>query len=76
MRWNAALGVGGVGTLPERPDDRWGLGAYYLELSDEDLLEGLRVGDEAGGELYYTVAVTSAGAAPVRARASASFMKR
>ncbi|HEX7897142.1 MAG TPA: carbohydrate porin [Planctomycetota bacterium] len=59
VKWNAALGVGGVGTLPSRPDDRWGLGAYYLDLSDEALLESLRVDDEVGGELFYAVAVTS-----------------
>jgi porin len=58
VAWNAALGVGGVGTLPSRPDDRWGLGAFYLDLSDEALLESLRVDDEVGGELFYVVALT------------------
>jgi porin len=35
-----------------------GLGAFYLGLSDEDLLKGLNVGDGVGGDLFYNVAVT------------------
>jgi len=58
VRWNAALGVGGVGTFPGRPEDRWGLGAFYLDLSNEALLKGLRVGNEVGGDLYYLFTLT------------------
>jgi porin len=58
VKWTAAGGVAGKGPLPPRPQDTWGLGVFYLGLSDEDLLEGLNVGDEVGGELFYNIAVT------------------
>jgi len=58
VEWTVAAGVGGVGGVLERPTDSWGIGAFYLGLSDEDLLEGLNVEEEVGGELFYNVAVT------------------
>lgn len=58
VRWNAALGAGGVGPISGRPDDRWGIGAYYLGMSQEDLLRGLGVGNEVGGDFFYAVALT------------------
>ncbi len=58
VRWTAAGGIGGIGSIPGRPHDRWGLGMFSLGLSDEDLLRGLGVGTEIGGELFYNVAVT------------------
>jgi porin len=58
VKWNAAGGLGGKGLVPYRTQDSWGLGAFYLGMSDEDLLKGLNVGDEVGGDVYYNVAVT------------------
>jgi len=58
VKWNAAGGFGGIGSLPRRPRDRWGLGAFAVGMSDEDLLRGLGVGTEVGGELFYNFAVT------------------
>jgi len=58
VKWNVAGGLGGAGLLPQRGQDAWGLGVFYLGLSDEDLLRGLNVGDEVGGEIFYNVAVT------------------
>ena len=58
VRWNAAAGVGGTGLLPARSQDRWGAGAFYLGMSDADLLAGLGVDDEVGGEIFYNVTVT------------------
>ena len=58
VKWNAAGGMGGTALLPGRPHDRWGLGAFGLGMSDEDLLQGLGVDDEVGGEVFYNVAVT------------------
>ncbi len=58
VRWNAAGGVGGTGLLPRRGRDTWGLGVFYLGLSDEDLLQGLNLGDEVGGDLFYNLAAT------------------
>ena len=60
MKWNFAGGVGGIGLLPGRKKDGWGLGAFYLDMSDEDLLRGLGVSDEVGGEFYYNIAVSPA----------------
>ena len=58
VKWNAAGGLGGVGLFPGREKDRWGLGTFYVDMSNEDLLSGLGVGDEVGGELFYNVVVT------------------
>ena len=58
VKWNAAGGMGGTALLPGRTHDRWGLGAFCLGMSDEDLLQGLGVDDEVGGEVFYNVAVT------------------
>jgi porin len=57
VKWNAAGGLAGKGVLPSRPQDTWGLGGFYLGVSHADLLEGLGVDDEFGGELFYTIAV-------------------
>jgi porin len=58
VKWNVAGGVGGTGLLPGREHDRWGVGAFCLGMSDQDLLRGLGVGNEVGGEVFYNVAVT------------------
>lgn len=57
VRWNLAAGAGGTGLFPGREDDRWGLGFFYLGMSDADLLSGLGVGDESGAELFYNFAL-------------------
>ncbi len=52
-----SAGIGGTGLIPGRPIDRFGIGYYYLEVSDE--LPGLLLdGSEQGVELFYEVAVT------------------
>lgn len=56
VKQNAALGLGGIGLLPRRDRDRWGLGTYLVDMSNEDLLKGLHVGNEVGGEVYYSIA--------------------
>lgn len=60
VKWNFAVGVGGIGLIPGRKQDNWGLGLFYLDMSDEDLLRGLGVRDETGGEVYYNIAVSPA----------------
>lgn len=57
IEWTAAAGLGGTGLFSRRADDRWGVGVFYVGVSDEDLLEGLGVDDEIGAELFYNVAV-------------------
>lgn len=54
-----SAGFGGKGAAASRPHDRWGLGWYYMK-SSGDLPEFLQLGDEQGGEAFYTVAVTPA----------------
>ncbi|MDB5339210.1 MAG: Carbohydrate-selective porin OprB [Planctomycetaceae bacterium] len=60
VKWNFSGGVGGIGLLPGRQQDNWGLGVYYLDMSNEDLLRGLGVTDEVGSEAYYTINVSPA----------------
>lgn len=57
VKQNAALGVGGIGLFPSRKQDRWGAGAFFVDMSDEDLLRGLNVRDELGAEVYYNIAL-------------------
>ncbi|UCC32516.1 MAG: carbohydrate porin [Phycisphaerales bacterium] len=49
--------AGGKGILPERDNDRSGLGYYYVDLS-EDLPKPLGLDSEQGSELFYNGAVT------------------
>lgn len=58
VKWHGAGGLGGKGLFPGRQQDRWGAGVYYIDMSNEDLLRGLGVDDEIGGEIFYNIAVT------------------
>lgn len=57
IRAHAALGLGGVGLLPGREGDRWGLGAYYQKLARGVIAEFHGLDDEIGGEFFYNIAV-------------------
>lgn len=54
-------GIAGHGSVPGRPDDVFGIGYYYYDLSD-DLQDSLGaivdINNEQGIELYYNLAVT------------------
>ncbi len=51
------LGVGGKGIIPDRPGDRYGVGFYCLNFSDQ--IPGLfNVNSEQGVELFYNIEVT------------------
>jgi porin len=58
VRFNMAAGIGGTSPLPGREADRWGLGLYYIDLADLNLLNKLHVEHETGAELFYNVAIT------------------
>ncbi|ADJ27785.1 carbohydrate porin [Nitrosococcus watsonii] len=58
VKWHGAGGLGGKGLFPSRQQDRWGAGMYYVGMSDADLLRGLGVGNEIGGEIFYNIAMT------------------
>jgi porin len=52
-----SAGVGGTGIIPGRDHDRFGVGYYYLQLTDNRL--GLFTDDsEQGVEVFYNIAVT------------------
>ena len=61
-----SIGVSGKGMIPGRENDTFGVGYYYLALSDDlkDTLQQVprrfrpEVGDEQGVEIYYNIAVT------------------
>lgn len=58
VRAHAALGLGGVGLLPGRGEDRWGLGAYWQKLADGTISAVRGLDDEIGGEFFYNIALT------------------
>ncbi len=54
-------GFAGHGIVPGRPEDVFGIGYYYYNLSDDlqsSLARALRLHDEQGVEIYYNLAVT------------------
>lgn len=69
LDWFGFFGIGGSALLPGRPNDEFGVGFFYLSLSD-DLVDGLdEIGralgdaaffleDEAGFEAFYDAAIT------------------
>jgi porin len=60
VKWNCAGGLGGKGMFSGRSNDSWGVGSFFLNMSDEDLLQGLGIRDEFGSECYYNFAVSPA----------------
>ncbi|MHC5108952.1 MAG: carbohydrate porin [Planctomycetota bacterium] len=52
-----SIGVGGKGIFEGRDEDTFGLGYYYLSMSD-DMADFLDVKSEQGLELYYNIEVT------------------
>jgi porin len=53
-----SFGIGGRGMLPGRDRDRFGIGFYYSDLSN-DLPGILLSGDEIGLEIFYNIAATN-----------------
>ncbi len=58
VRFNMAAGIGGTSPLPGRETDRWGLGLYYIDIADLNVLQALNVQHETGAELFYNIALT------------------
>ena len=52
-----SLGFGGKGMIKGRPNDRYGIGYFYMQTSG-NIPNKLGLGDEQGAEVFYTVAVT------------------
>jgi porin len=61
LRSLAMIGLGGMGLVPGRSRDNWGIGYYYITPSD-DLKDSLALGeilqDEQAVEIFYNFAVT------------------
>ena len=55
-----SLGVGGKGLVPNRDQDRFGLGYFYTEWSDIPLADALGVNNAQGVEIFYNIEVTPA----------------
>lgn len=53
IEWNLAGGVGAYGVFDLRPRDRFGVGVYHLEASDQFPLPAFGIGDETGVEVFY-----------------------
>lgn len=54
-----SIGLGGKGLIPGRDIDSFGVGYYYLAISDDlSRITERRTQDEQGMELYYNVAIT------------------
>lgn len=52
-----SVGVGGKGIIPERDNDRFGIGYFYTEWSDIPLANALGINNSQGVELFYSIEV-------------------
>ena len=60
LYWSAHVGLGGVGLIPRRSRDNWGVGYYYVVPSNDlkDLPGSIeKIRDEQGAEIFYNFAV-------------------
>ena len=60
FEWFASLNLAGRGVADSRPLDRFGLGYYYLGLTDKEIVDVLPIDDEQGVEVFYNFALTPA----------------
>jgi porin len=62
MHFFYSLGIGGKGVIPGRERDRYGLGFYFIDISNPTLQGPFRtvklLRDEYGFEAFYNVAIT------------------
>ena len=61
IKWSVLGGVGGTSPLPDRPNDKFGVGIFYYGYSNEwkpHLNPLAKLGDEYGAELFYNLAIT------------------
>jgi porin len=58
IAWSMASGIGGVGLLPSREKDRWGVGVYHLQYTDKGVIDAVGIDDETGGEIFYNIELT------------------
>jgi len=53
-----SIGIGGKGIIPERDNDRFGLGYFYTKWSDSPLTDALGINNSQGAELFHNIEVT------------------
>lgn len=62
MRYFYSIGIGGKGVIPDRPLDHFGIGYYYMDISNPNFTGPLQarsfLRDEQGFEAYYNFAIT------------------
>jgi porin len=62
MQFFYSLGIGGKGVIPNRHNDRYGFGFYYVDINNPELQGAFRsvklLRDEYGFEAFYNVAIT------------------
>jgi porin len=62
MQFFYSLGIGGKGVIPNRHNDRYGFGFYYVDVNNPELQGAFRntklLRDEYGFEAFYNVAIT------------------
>ncbi len=62
MHYFYSIGIGGRGIIPNRPLDRFGLGAYYMDVKNPSFTGPLTtrefLRDEYGFEAFYNIAIT------------------
>lgn len=59
IAWNVSGGLGGKGLFIESDRDRWGAGVFYIKASNGALPDALGLDQEIGGEVFYSLGVTS-----------------
>jgi porin len=57
IRWSGAMGIGGVGLIPGRDKDRWGVGVFHQDFTDRGVIAAAGIDSETGGELFYNIAL-------------------
>ncbi len=58
VQWSLAGGIGGRGILPDRPNDQFGIGYYYIDLISDPVADVIGLDDsEQGVEAYYEAEV-------------------
>ena len=60
LDWEVLAGVAGIGLIPGRSRDRYGIGFYHYTVSDalKDSLPNRYLRDEEGFEIFYNAALT------------------
>jgi porin len=60
-RFSASIGLGGRGAIPRRDNDHYGLGFYYLDISNVKTINPIELDDSSSGvEFFYSIYISPA----------------